>query len=74
MLLFRSEENVNRWCEAKGLPRRPIIDLDQQWHLPKLRRQCARDSIPVHKQVLEHDRKFALAETARAARACSLEV
>ena len=35
MLLFRSEENVNRWCEAKGIPRRPIIDLDQQWRLAK---------------------------------------
>ncbi len=35
MLLFRSEENVDRWCEAKGLPRRPILDLDQQWHLAK---------------------------------------
>ena len=35
MLLFRSEENVDRWCEAKGLPRRPILDLDQQWQLAK---------------------------------------
>jgi hypothetical protein len=33
MLLFRSEESVNRWCESKGLPRRPLITLSQLWHL-----------------------------------------
>ena len=33
MLLFRSEENVNRWCEARQLPRRPLITLDQLWQL-----------------------------------------
>jgi hypothetical protein len=33
MLLFRSEEHVNRWCQARGLPRRPIIDLGQLWQL-----------------------------------------
>jgi hypothetical protein len=33
MLFFRSEEHVNRWCQSQGLPRRPIIDLDQLWQL-----------------------------------------
>jgi hypothetical protein len=33
MLLFRSEETVNRWCEARDLPRRPLISLDQLWEL-----------------------------------------
>jgi hypothetical protein len=33
MLFFRSEEHVNRWCEAEGIPRRPIISLEQLWHL-----------------------------------------
>jgi hypothetical protein len=33
MLFFRSEEHVNRWCEAEGIPRRPIISLEQLWYL-----------------------------------------
>jgi hypothetical protein len=33
MLFFRSEENANLWCERQGLPRRPIITLDQLWRL-----------------------------------------
>ena len=33
MLLFRSEEAVARWCEAHGVPKRPILGLDQLWHL-----------------------------------------
>ena len=33
MLLFRSEETVNRWCEARDLPRRPLISLNQLWQL-----------------------------------------
>jgi hypothetical protein len=33
MLLFRSEEHVRRWCEARNIPVRPIITLDQLWHL-----------------------------------------
>ena len=33
MLLFRSEETVEGWCEARGIPRRPILNLDQLWHL-----------------------------------------
>jgi hypothetical protein len=33
MLLFRSEETVSRWCEARGIPRRPLLDLDQLWYL-----------------------------------------
>jgi hypothetical protein len=33
MLLFRSEETVNEWCKANGLPRRPLVTLDQLWSL-----------------------------------------
>jgi hypothetical protein len=33
MLLFRSEETVNSWCEARGTPRRPLISLAQLWQL-----------------------------------------
>ena len=33
MLLFRSEENVNRWCEARGLLRRPLVNLEQLWQM-----------------------------------------
>ena len=33
MLLFRSEETVAEWCAARGLPVRPIINLNQLWHL-----------------------------------------
>ncbi|HXO18669.1 MAG TPA: hypothetical protein VOA87_01965 [Thermoanaerobaculia bacterium] len=33
MLLFRSEETVGRWCELHGVPRRPLVSLDQLWRL-----------------------------------------
>jgi hypothetical protein len=33
MLLFRSEETVDGWCRARGLPVRPVIDLEQLWVL-----------------------------------------
>ena len=33
MLLFRSEERVDQWCQANGVPRRPLINLDQLWYL-----------------------------------------
>lgn len=33
MLLFRSEEHVDRWCENHKIPRRPLVSLDQIWHL-----------------------------------------
>jgi hypothetical protein len=33
MLLFRSEETVNQWCEAHRVPRRPLINLEQLWQL-----------------------------------------
>jgi hypothetical protein len=33
MLLFRSEESVNLWCESKQLPRRPLVSLEQLWQL-----------------------------------------
>jgi hypothetical protein len=33
MLLFRSEEHVDRWCAARGAPRRPLVSLAQLWEL-----------------------------------------
>jgi hypothetical protein len=33
MLLFRSEETVGKWCELHRIPRRPLVTLDQLWHL-----------------------------------------
>ena len=33
MLLFRSEETVNFWCVSRGLPARPLINLEQLWAL-----------------------------------------
>jgi hypothetical protein len=33
MLFFRSEEAVNAWCEAKQVPRRPTVSLQQLWEL-----------------------------------------
>jgi len=33
MLLFRSEESVDGWCTANGLPRRPLVTLKQLWQL-----------------------------------------
>jgi len=31
MLFFRSEESVGAWCRERGIPRRPILSLDQLW-------------------------------------------
>ena len=33
MLFFRSEERVKEWCRDNGVPRRPILSLDQLWRL-----------------------------------------
>jgi hypothetical protein len=35
MLLFRSEEHVDRWCQEKGLPRGAVFSLAQGWGLAK---------------------------------------
>jgi hypothetical protein len=33
MLLFRSEKHVDRWSRDHGVPRRPLVSLDQLWKL-----------------------------------------
>jgi hypothetical protein len=33
MLLFRSEDSVNAWCKSRGIPQRPLINLEQLWYL-----------------------------------------
>lgn len=35
MLLFRSEESVEKWCSDHGVPKRPLIQLDQLWVLAR---------------------------------------
>lgn len=35
MLVFRSEEHVDRWCEAKGLPRGALLSIRQLWGLAR---------------------------------------
>jgi Alkylmercury lyase len=33
MLFFRDEEQVDGWCAAQGLPKRPLVSLAQLWTL-----------------------------------------
>jgi hypothetical protein len=33
MLFFRSEEHVDQWCKLNGAKKRPLVSLDQLWHL-----------------------------------------
>jgi hypothetical protein len=33
MLFFRSEELVAEWCRTRGINPRPIVHMDQLWHL-----------------------------------------
>jgi hypothetical protein len=33
MLLFRSEEEVEGWCRDNGVPKRPLLSLEQLWVL-----------------------------------------
>jgi hypothetical protein len=33
MLLFRSEEHVDKWCKDRNLPRGATLSLDQCWQL-----------------------------------------
>jgi hypothetical protein len=33
MLFFRSEEQVEAWCAANGVPKRPLVTLEQLWKL-----------------------------------------
>jgi carboxypeptidase C (cathepsin A) len=35
MLLFRDEEHVDRWCEARDLKRGAIVTPDQTWQLAR---------------------------------------
>ncbi len=33
MLLFRAEEHIDRWCEARDLPRGGVLSPEQAWRL-----------------------------------------
>jgi len=33
MLFFRSEELIAAWCQARGVPQRPVVTMDQLWQL-----------------------------------------
>jgi len=35
MLLFRSEEHVDRWCESRSMPRGALLSLSQAWDLAR---------------------------------------
>ena len=35
MLLFRSEEHVERWCEQQGIAKGAIFSLSQLWELAR---------------------------------------
>ena len=35
MLLFRSEESVEKWCAERNLPVNPMITLDQLWEMAR---------------------------------------
>jgi hypothetical protein len=35
MLFFRSEELIAEWCKERGVTQRPIVRMDQLWHLAK---------------------------------------
>ncbi len=35
MLLFRSEEHIDRWCRARDLPRGGIMTPEQGWRLAR---------------------------------------
>jgi hypothetical protein len=33
MLLFRSEEHIDRWCADRNLPRGAVLTIEQGWRL-----------------------------------------
>ena len=33
MLFFRSEDLVKAWCQARGVPPRPLVTMAQLWEL-----------------------------------------
>lgn len=33
MLFFRSEGLIDEWCRSRGVPRRPVVRMDQLWQL-----------------------------------------
>ncbi len=33
MLFFRSEELIAAWCRTRGVAQRPVVRMDQLWHL-----------------------------------------
>ena len=36
MLLFRSEEHIDRWCATWRLPKGAVMSLEQGWHLARI--------------------------------------
>ena len=35
MLLFRSEEDIERWSQVRGTPRGQVLSVEQQWRLAR---------------------------------------
>lgn len=61
MLFFRSEERVDEWCEAQGVPRRPLVSLAQLWQLaltwyasrlrPEARRPAPEEMVGIFRRI-----------------------
>jgi hypothetical protein len=61
MLVFRSEDHVDRWCEAKGMARGSILTIRQLWGLarawygdrlsPQWRRRAPEEAEEIFKEI-----------------------
>jgi hypothetical protein len=61
MLLFRSEEDIERWSEMRGTPRGEVMSVEQQWRLasvwfedrlrPGYRRRTAQEAEAVFTEI-----------------------
>ena len=61
MLLFRSEEHVDRWCRLWGRERGEVFSLEQQWQLaqawytdrlqPDWRRKTPEEAVAILREV-----------------------
>ena len=61
MLVFRSEAHVDRWCEAKGIPKGAILSIRQLWGLarawygdrlsPEWRRRTPEEAEEIFKEI-----------------------
>jgi hypothetical protein len=57
MLLFWSEEHVEKWCRDWNLPRGEVLSLDQCWRLAKAWHGRVAWSRPTGARVAQEDRR-----------------